>query len=130
LDGIRDAAEQKGMELRTIVEPDYEELVDALARRSATGSRATAIVCWNDMVAYQALSYCRRAGISVPNDVAITGFDGIRSPIGVDVSLTSVRAPWAQVASAAINALLDLSQGKEVPPETVLPVELIRGDTA
>ena len=129
LAGMQDVAEKSGMELRIAVDPSAGELVETLADRSSSGSRPTAIACWNDMVAYQALSHCRRAGISVPKEIAITGFDGIKSPIEVSECLTSVRAPWAQVASAAVNYLIELIQGNEVPSETVLPVELIRGDT-
>ena len=130
LDATLDAVDQLGMELRTVLEPTAEEMSMALQERSSSGLRPTALACWNDMVAHQAWAYCRRAGMSVPQEVAITGFDGIQSPIDLDVRLTSVRAPWAQVASTAITYLLELSQGKEVPVETVLPVQLIRGDTA
>ena len=82
------------------------------------------------MVAYQALSDCRRSGIAVPDEIAITGFDGIASPIELDTPLTTIRAPWAQVASTAITYLMDILNGTEVPAETILPVELVHGHTA
>jgi LacI family transcriptional regulator len=118
------------MRMRTVVEPTAEGLIAALREPGPSGSTPTALACWNDMVAYWAMSQCRRAGISVPQEIAITGFDGIRSEIQADASLTTVHAPWAQVASAAINHLLDLHQGKPTPSETVLPVDLVLGDTA
>jgi DNA-binding LacI/PurR family transcriptional regulator len=129
LEGIQQAAVQMGMELQMIVDLTREGQ-EALALSRPPGSRPTAIACWNDMAAYQALSYCRRSGIAVPQDMAITGFDGIESPIELDMRLTTVRAPWAQVASTAITYLMDLLEGREVPTETILPVELVHGQTA
>ena len=82
------------------------------------------------MAAYQALSYCRATGIAIPQELAIVGFDGIESPIELEMHLTSVRAPWAQVASTAVTYLVDLLEGRDVPTETILPVELIHGNTA
>jgi LacI family transcriptional regulator len=126
LEGIQKAAEQMGMELQMTFDLTAVQETRALA----PGLRPTAIACWNDMAAYQALSYCRRAGIAAPQEMAITGFDGIESPIELDVRLTTIRAPWAQVASTAVTYLVDLLEGREAPTETILPVELIHGNTA
>lgn len=130
LEGIHEAAAQMGMKVRSLVELTWEGISEALALTHPPELRPTAIACWNDIAAYQVLSYCRRSGIAVPQEMAITGFDGIESPIELDVRLTTVRAPWAQVASTAIAYLVDLLEGSEVPAETVLPVELIHGNTA
>ncbi len=130
LEGIQQAAAENGMALQVTADLASAEVQEALALPHSSALRPTAIACWNDMVAYQALSYCRRGGIAVPQEIAITGFDGIESAIEPDVRLTTVRAPWAQVASTAITYLVDLLEGAAVPTETVLPVELIHGHTA
>jgi DNA-binding LacI/PurR family transcriptional regulator len=44
--------------------------------------------------------------------------------------LTTVRAPWVEVAARAVDQLLALLDGHEPPPETVLPVEFVLGETA
>jgi DNA-binding LacI/PurR family transcriptional regulator len=92
--------------------------------------RPTAIVCWSDHTAFDVLSNCRRHGIRVPEDLAIAGFDGCPTPIDGFWSLTTIRAPWAEAASLAVQYLDALLNGKPVPPETVLPVEFIPGHTA
>ena len=130
LDAMEDAASQLGMEIRVIAEPNFETFVSAIQLPGASGIRPTAIACWNDIVANQALSFCRRAGFLVPDQIAITGFDGFRTVSDLDPRLTTVAAPWANVASTAINYLLEISKGNDVPPETVLPVQLVRGETA
>lgn len=126
--GIVQAARTTGMKVQILADPTPQELLATTVQPSS--SRPTAIACWNDMVAHQALSGFRKAGIRIPLELAVTGFDGIQSPIEPDVRLTTVQAPWAEVAHTAINHLLALIEGKEVATETVLPVAVIRGDTA
>jgi DNA-binding LacI/PurR family transcriptional regulator len=94
------------------------------------GERPTAAVCWNDVAAYDLLAHCQRRGVDVPADLAITGFDGDRNPLESRFRLTTIRAPWAEVARVAVRLLLAQFNGEEVPMETVLPVELAPGDSA
>jgi DNA-binding LacI/PurR family transcriptional regulator len=92
--------------------------------------RPTAIVCWSDSTAYDVLAQCRRRDVGVPEDLAIAGFNGCPTPLDSFWSLTTVRAPWAEVARRAVQLLNSLLEGRPVPPETVLPVELVPGHTA
>lgn len=94
------------------------------------GHRPTAAVCWMDLNAYTLLDYCEAQGVQVPGDLAIVGFDGIRQRLKPAHRLTTVCAPWAAVAAHAVQCLLQLLDGEDVPPETVLPVEFMLGDTA
>lgn len=91
--------------------------------------RPTAVACWVDTHAAAMLDACERLGLRVPEDVAVVGFDGIRTRIRPARQLTTVRAPWAQVAIKAVELLLALIDGQNVPPEVVFPVELVVGDT-
>jgi DNA-binding LacI/PurR family transcriptional regulator len=103
----------------------------SLELSSGPSSERTAIVCWNDFTAYKVLSYCRVHGLRVPEDVAVVGFDGYRTPLDGVWSLTTIRAPWAQAARLAVEYLNSLIEGNtDVPMENVLPVELVTGDTA
>jgi DNA-binding LacI/PurR family transcriptional regulator len=65
----------------------------------------------------------------VPDDIAITGFDGVQSTQGPVSGLTTIHAPWAQVAQKAVSLLGANIAQKEVLPETVLPVTLTEGET-
>jgi len=97
-----------------------------------TGNRdqcPTAAVCWMDLCAYSLLAQCEGLGLSVPDDLAIVGFDGVDPAIKPARRLTTVAAPWVDVAIQAADQLLALLQGDKVPPETVFPVELQIGDT-
>jgi DNA-binding LacI/PurR family transcriptional regulator len=93
------------------------------------GERPTAVVCWNDMSAYGFIPRIRAAGMRVPEDVAVVGFNGIWSEASQFCNLTTIRGNWPNVGSAAMALLLGMLDGKDAPPETVLPVDLIVGET-
>jgi DNA-binding LacI/PurR family transcriptional regulator len=93
------------------------------------GEHPTAAACWADQSAYALLDACERLGIRVPEELAVVGFDGISTRIRPARQLTTIRAPWREVAVRAVELLLALLGGQEVPQETVFPVELVIGDT-
>ncbi len=93
------------------------------------GERPTAVACSNDFLAFHLLDSCRSLGLRVPDDLAVAGFDGVMSPLGPALRLTTIRAPWVAVARTAVSLLVSQIDGREIPAETVLPVELVVGDT-
>jgi LacI family transcriptional regulator len=90
----------------------------------------TVSVSWSDNNARATMTHCARAGIRIPDDLAIAGSDGLRSETDDRMRITSVRAPWAASAALAVDLLIRLIEGKEVPSQTVLPVSLVAGDSA
>lgn len=86
-------------------------------------------MCWNDLTAYFLLEHCRRRGLRVPHDLAVVGFDGLPPAHPTPWHLTTIRAPWAEAARAAVSLLLRPQGGPPPPPETVLPVAFSPGDT-
>jgi DNA-binding LacI/PurR family transcriptional regulator len=132
LRGFLDAAADLGLEVtlgnlvgrRPDIQPDEAALL-----RHDNPVRPTAIVCWNDYVARDTITYCQGAGLRVPEDIAVVGFDGIYTPSEMPPRLTTIRAPWTEVAETAVRLVVDLVEGREVQPETVLPVTLVIGDT-
>jgi DNA-binding LacI/PurR family transcriptional regulator len=86
----------------------------------------TAVFVASDNVAMGAKSALRKAGLKIPDDISIIGFDDIPWAKYSDPPLTTVRLPAQKLASEACNMLLDLLQGSE-PDErhTVLETELV-----
>jgi LacI family transcriptional regulator len=85
-----------------------------------------AIVCANDQMAIGAMRELRNAGISIPGDVAVTGFDGI--PIGAMLTpaLTTVRQPIRELGERASARLLDKIANPALPRMAErLPTELV-----
>ncbi|WP_243791288.1 LacI family DNA-binding transcriptional regulator [Saccharopolyspora gloriosae] len=87
----------------------------------------TAVVCTSDILALGALDEARRRGLRVPEDLTVTGFDGIED--AGRVSLTTVRQPVLEKGRAAGRLLLDTSEPGR-PRDVVLETQLITGSTA
>jgi DNA-binding LacI/PurR family transcriptional regulator len=92
-------------------------------------SRPTAVACWNDLAAYDLLKHCDSLRIRVPDDLAVTGYDGVPVAGLLRYRLTTVRAAIADSARAAVDLLVRAGEGVEPPETTVLPVDLVTGNT-
>lgn len=85
------------------------EAAKTIARRS---SRPTAVFAANDAMAIGALSAFHEAGIRVPGDVALVGFDDIPIARFLSPPLTSVKVPIADLGRRGLDLLLDSSNAK------------------
>jgi LacI family transcriptional regulator len=128
-----DAAAACGIEMTDWLAPHPVDPTDPFLdhwRAQPAADRPTAVICWRDVAAYAFLRACHRQGVRVPEDLAVAGFDGAPNPLDAIFRLTTVRAPWAQVARMAIRLLAEQRDGREIPWATVLPVEFMPGDSA
>ena len=102
----------------------------AASRLLAKG--ATAIVCGSDLMALGAIQAVRRAGLSVPGDVSVVGYDDSPLIAFVDPPLTTIRQSVQAMGVAAVDAVVEAINGTPVPPhEYVFRPELVlRGSTA
>jgi LacI family transcriptional regulator len=66
-----------------------------------------ALFCFNDMVAIGALAGLRRKGLRVPADVALVGCDDLPLAAELDVPLTSIHYPLAELSQLAVSMLLE-----------------------
>jgi len=78
-----------------------------------SGHKFTAVFCANDEMAVGALSYFHEAGMSVPRDVSVLGYDDTPSTEFSAPRLTSVHVPWSAVALSGLNSLLNSCYGTE-----------------
>jgi len=97
-----------------------------LAKGLATGARFDGLFCETDELAVGALAALEDAGVSVPGDVALIGFDDLPEFAG---RLTTVRQDIPRLAEAAIDLLNEARRGH---PEraVLLPVSLVKRETA
>jgi len=84
-----------------------------------------AVLAANDYMALGALERLKARGRRVPKDVAVVGFDGVEEGEASTPPLTTVRQPVRQQARRAVEMLLDLLAGKQVPPQVILPTEVV-----
>jgi LacI family transcriptional regulator len=69
--------------------------------------RPTAVFCANDLLALGLLQDTAQRGLSVPEDLAIVGYDDIEFAAAATVPLTSVRQPRARLGQAAMELLME-----------------------
>jgi LacI family transcriptional regulator len=93
--------------------------------------RPDALFCFNDSFAIGVCQGLRRAGLRIPEDIGVTGFDGIEMGQCLDVPLTTVLSPPEPLAAAAVGILFRrLSGDQDTDPEgVVIPTTLIIGNT-
>jgi DNA-binding LacI/PurR family transcriptional regulator len=92
----------------------------------ARGTPFTALFAADDETAIGAMAALSAAGLRVPQDVAVVGFDDIATARYVQPPLTTVRAPTEQVGREAVRLLLAAIAGEPAPAQPVLlPVELV-----
>jgi LacI family transcriptional regulator len=91
----------------------------------------TAVVAASDLMALGAIRAVAEAGLSVPEDISIVGFDDLQLAGHVHPPLTTLRQDKAGLGAEAGRALMALIDGEDhVPDAVTLPVELVvRGST-
>ena len=101
---------------RLVVEGDHtlEGGMAAFTRLLAGPVRPTAVLCSNDMTAIGVMRESHDAGISIPRDLSLIGFDDIRLAQFMLPPLTSVQMSQPELARLAFNALLAEVE-REVP---------------
>ncbi|NUR85923.1 MAG: LacI family DNA-binding transcriptional regulator [Nonomuraea sp.] len=96
-------------------ETDYSLTGGHAAARRLLAAGATAIVAGSDLMALGALGAVREAGLSVPGDVSVIGYDDSYLAAHCSPPLTTVRQPVGQMAAAAASALWERLQGYHTP---------------
>lgn len=105
-----------------LVGPDLEALV-------AAGTEFDAIVAGSDVLAMAAINAMRRLGRSVPDDVAVVGYDDILLAAHFHPALTTIRQPLQASGAALVKTLLEQAAGKK-PSNVLLPTELVERDSS
>ncbi|EXJ51328.1 LacI family DNA-binding transcriptional regulator [Microbacterium sp. MRS-1] len=130
--GFRDALAAAGLE--PVAEEDGNFTADggsaAMQRILDAGVEFDALFVASDLMARGALAALGRAGIRVPEDVAIVGFDD--SPVArtVNPQLTTMRQPSHEQGQRMADVLLSILSGGAPDRVTILPTELIVRDSA
>ena len=104
----------------------------ALRRLLALPDPPQAVFCANDLMAFGVLDAAREAGLEVPGDLAVAGFDDIEAAAMTHPPLTTVSNPAYETGLLAGTLLKERMLGRhQEPPRTVtLPCRLVRRATA
>ncbi len=138
LDGYRQALADHGLEYVCIGAAlaeswswDLKAGYDGMRHILANGERPTAVFAASDQMAIGAYRAIAEAGLRIPDDISVVGFDNLEIAAYTIPPLTTVNQPFDQMAANAVRLLLKLIKHQRVEkPQQVLPYELvIRGST-
>ncbi len=83
----------------------------------------------NDFTAIDAISILEKLGQKVPEDVQVVGYDGIRQAEERTQYLSTIRQPIEEMATEAVQCLLDILDKKDRPLQITLPISYLEGKT-
>ncbi len=81
---------------------------------------AQALFALNDEMALGAIAGLRNRGMRVPDDIALAGFDDIRTLRNVVPGLTTVRVPTAEIGAAVVDLIVGRTESPTTVPATVV----------
>jgi DNA-binding LacI/PurR family transcriptional regulator len=90
-------------------------------QRLAADPEVTAVLCGNDDLALGVMRAMHAAGLSVPGDVSVVGFDDTPVAEFLTPPLTTVRLDFAELGRACFALLLSLTEPDEAQPRTRRP---------
>lgn len=126
--GFREHTARRGVAVDQVLLGDYSIGWgrEAMQRLLAAGPLPDAVACADDLIALGVLQVCAEAGVAVPADVLVTGFDDIPYAALSDPPLTTVRQPQDDIASEAVR-LLSAALGPEraAPARSALAPSLV-----
>jgi DNA-binding LacI/PurR family transcriptional regulator len=86
----------------------------------------TALFAYNDISAIGSICAFQEAGLRVPDDISVVGFDDIQSAAYINPPLTTVRQPLQKIGEIAARTLLDRIEGRmKFVPEIAIEPELV-----
>ena len=98
--------------------PFYAEKLEEIKSYSA-------LFAVSDYYAAELIQFLKDKGVSVPGDISVAGFDDAPISSLVSPALTTVRQDLSLKSKTAIEKLRELKEGKEVPSQIILPVQLV-----
>ncbi|MDQ1529659.1 MAG: hypothetical protein QOK08_1419 [Actinomycetota bacterium] len=128
LEGWRLPMKARGMDDDSLIEyGDFTMESGAEAMRSllARGVPIDAVVAANDQMAVGAYTAIREYGLSIPDDIAVVGFDDNYFGLTSTPPLTTVHQPSVELGSAMAEVLVKLISGEPVDQVTILPTSLV-----
>ncbi len=131
--GFKDGLEAAGLPFdpSLVIPGDYtiESGVTAGEDLVARSVRPTAVFCTSDEMAIGLMRTLFSAGLRVPEDISVAGFDDIEFAAVAEPALTTIHQPRRELGKAAATVLIDLLQGRSTPKQIRLETELVIRDS-
>ena len=94
-----------------------------------SGKNIQAVVCASDTMAFFCMDCLKKHGYKIPDDIVVTGFDGIRDCELYSPTLTTVRRDFAGAGEAAVDIIRRVLDGQPVENETMVESLLVKNQS-
>ncbi|MCP3890968.1 MAG: LacI family transcriptional regulator [Desulfobulbaceae bacterium] len=98
---------------------------DSIKKLLTLPSPPTAVFCSNDYLALGAMKGAREAGLNLPEDLSIVGFDDMQTASYMVPALTTIRQPAYEMGQRAAKLLLEMIEKKSKPVQEMMDSSLI-----
>ncbi|MCC8059589.1 MAG: LacI family transcriptional regulator [Clostridiales bacterium] len=133
LEGYRDALTAHGLENRSEYihqcKKDILSARDLLLRLHHSGLIFDAVLASDDQLAVGAVKYAHAEGRAIPDDLSIIGYNNSSYAICTDPELTSIDSKVEALCTTAVNTLMGVFNGSNVPSRTTIAADLIKRAT-
>lgn len=126
--GYQEALRDRGIPFNPdlVAEGDFSDQGGYLTMRRLLCHRPDAVFVASDAMAFAAMRAIKEAGLRIPDDIAVAGFDDIPAAALSNPPLTTVRQPIQRTGALAAETLIDLINHPDSQPRrVVLPTELV-----
>jgi len=130
--GYQDALRARGLPLlpELVAEGEFSDISGYLAMKQLLPQQPDAVFVASDAMAFAAMRAIQEAGLRIPEDIAVVGFDDIPTAATSTPPLTTVRQPIQRTGSVAAEMLIERIEHPEVQQcRIVLPTELVIRDS-
>ncbi|WP_310018838.1 LacI family DNA-binding transcriptional regulator [Microbacterium resistens] len=127
LRGFREALRDAGLEPWAELDGGFSEAggAEAAGRLLEGEARPDGVFVASDLMASGVLRVLRGAGLRVPEDVAVIGYDDSQIAVATDPPLTTVRQPMHAEGETMAAVLIDVLAGRSPRRVTIMPTELV-----
>lgn len=132
IEGYVNALQEAGYEIDSslIAKGEFSETSGYEAMKSLLPHKPDAVFIASDLMASGAIRALQDAGLRVPEDIALVGFDDIPLAALTNIRLTTVRQPIPQIGTKGVELLIELiEKGSQPPRNFILDTELIIRDS-
>lgn len=95
----------------------------------ASGEKVTAVYATSDLLAIGACRAVLEAGLRIPEDISVAGYDGIALGEYYNPKLTTIKQPAEEMARDTIRLLLDVIAGRQEHRQIIFPAQLIERES-
>ena len=102
-----------------------QDVRDQLLRLQESGVKFDAVLASEDSLAIGALKYAKAAGLRIPEDVSVVGYNNSTFCNFCEPELTSVDNKLKAICDHIVETMMGVLEGKEMPQKTVFTGEMV-----